>query len=366
MERARTEHERWRAGPVAERLWQRGQGTTLLLSQARHAQTVILALLRARGIDKPVIWLPAFYGYNTLAPLLASPAHLHYYAMTPELSPDWQSLEVEASQSGPPDLLVLVHYYGTEADGEEARRFADRHGALLFEDAAHAMLPAAGIGRYGHLACYSPRKYYDTFDGAVLVANSAELTATLEAVAPAIPTRAAPRAIFRYKAWADRHLPWRRQHGPLPPRSFDRDWDMRPKASPDVWMSRAASRTIERLGEAGAEAIRAREVADTAAIERYVEAVTPLRALGRIPEVAPYLVGFRGRDREETEAAYDLLRGAGANVGTWPSLPKVVRHNPERYGAALELRNTILRVIPRFSDRRGALDFIGRLPERPA
>ena len=127
-------------------------------------------------------------------------------------------------------------------------------------------------------------------------------------------------------------------------------------------MSPGTRARIERLGVAGAEAIRAREVGIAAAIERHVEAATSLEALPRRPEIAPYLLGFRGRDRAEAEAAYRLLRAAGATAGTWPDLPRRVREHPERYGAALELRNTIVRVIPRFTDRRSPLEFVGQLP----
>lgn len=358
------EYRPWRAGPVVGQLWQRGPGSALLLSQARHAQTVMLAVLEARGIGSPVFWVPAFYEEATLARLRNSPAELRFYAMTTQLEPDWQRLEAEATQHGPPDVLVLAHFYGTQADGAAARQFADQHGALLFEDAAHTLLPAGGIGQFGDLACYSPRKYYDSGDGAVLVARGDALAAEIEAVAPAIRSAPVGRPMRRLKAWSDRTLSWRWRTGPLPHKAFDHDWDGVPTASSAVWMSAATSRLIERLGRRGAEAIRDREIADTCTIERHIEQVTPLRALPRLPEIAPYLLGFRGRNREETEAAYGLLREAGANAGTWPSLPRVVRETPERFGAALELRNTILRVTPRFTDRRPALDFIKRLPAK--
>lgn len=355
----------WRAGPVARQLWQRGPGGVVLLSQARHAQTVLLALLRARGIERPVVALPAFYAESTLAPLRASSAELRFYAMTPELAPDWQQVEVQAAQAGPPHLFVLVHYYGAEGDGAAAKRFADSHGVLLFEDAAHTMLPAGGIGTFGHFACYSPRKYYGSGDGAVLVANGNAPAAELEAIAPGIPSRPAFDKFRNLKGWGDRNLPWRRRRGPLPYRDFDQDWDGAPSASSSVWMSPATSRLIERLGVPGAEAIRLREITDALTIERHVEAVTPLRGLARLPQVAPYLLGLRARNRTDAEAAYELLWAAGANVGTWPDLPQEVREFPDRYGATLELRNTILRVTPRLTDRRPALDFIKRLPVRP-
>lgn len=356
--------EPWRAGPVARQLWQHGPGTAFLLSQARHAQTVLLALLKARGVVRPVVALPAFYAESTLAQFRAAQADLRFYAMTPELGPDWQRIDAEVAQHGPPHIFVLVHYYGMVGEGEAARRFADQHGALLFEDAAHTMLPAGGIGGFGQIACYSPRKYYDSGDGAVVVANGEALADELQAVVPRIPSATPGASLHRLRAWRDRVLPWRHLNGPLPYRGFDQDWDGRANAAAAVWMSRSTSRRIERLGRAGAEAILRRELANARAIVNHVEAATPLRALPSLPDIAPYLLGLRGRTRSETEAAYELLWAAGANVGSWPDLPRVVREWPERYGAALELRHTILRVVPRFTDRRDPLAFIGRLPRR--
>lgn len=354
----------WRAGPVVTRLWQRAAGASFLLSQARHAQTVLLAVLAGRGIARPVVWLPAFYAMSSIAPLLGATVDLQFYAVTPEMQPDWPALDAMAKQT-PPHLLVVVHYYGTEADGAVARAFADRHGALLFEDAAHTMLPAGGVGRHGHFVCYSPRKYYGTGDGAVFVANDERSAAEVDAVAPGIHSTVG-RGRHPLKTWGDRHLPWRRTSGPLPHRDFDTDWDGVPSASPAVWMSRATRDRIERLGASGAEAIRLQEIDVTQKIERHVEAATTLRALPRLAEVAPYLVGFRARTRAEAETAYLALRQAGANAGTWPDLPRIVRAYPERYGAALELRNTVVRVIPRYADRRAALAFISHLPTKSA
>jgi hypothetical protein len=355
----------WQAGPVVRELWQRQPGASFLLSQARHAQTVMLALLAARGITQPVVWLPAFYAVSSIAPLLRASVDLRFYAMTPDMAPDRGVLEAMARET-PPHLLVIAHYYGTETNTAVARKFADQHGALLLEDAAHSMLPAGSIGRHGHFTCYSPRKYYGTGDGAVLVANDVGTAAELQAVAPRVRSQNDQRFIRRLKAWGDRHLPWRRQSGALPSRDFDLDWDGEPSASPAVWMSPPTRDRIERLGTAGAEAIRAREVAAAMKIERHVEASTSLAALPRLAEVAPYLIGFRGRNRAEAETAYQRLREAGANAGTWPDLPRIVRAHPERYGAALELRNTIIRVIPRYADRREALTFIKRLQVEPS
>jgi hypothetical protein len=331
------------------------------LSQARHAQTAMLALLATRGVTRPIVWAPAFYAFSVLGPLLKADVALRFYPVTPALGPDLDGLRAMAHEATP-HLIIMAHFYGTAVDAAAVRVFADEQGALMLEDAAHTMLPAGDIGRHGHFTCYSPRKYYDTGDGAVLVANGLELAAEFDSVASTIPSAPFARARYWTRARLDRHLPWRRLRGALPERDFDQDWSGEPRAAAQVWMSGSASRTIERLGPEGAEAIRRREIETTLAIERHVEAATHLVALPRLPDAAPYLLGFRGRDRAEAESAYVKLRRAGASAGTWPDIPRIVREHPERYGAALELRNTIVIVTPRFDRRRAPLDFIKRLP----
>ena len=50
--------------------------------------------------------------------------------------------------------IVLMHFAGHLAEAEPYRRFAERHGLLLVEDAAHAV-GVSGVGSYGDGAAFS-------------------------------------------------------------------------------------------------------------------------------------------------------------------------------------------------------------------
>ena len=130
----------WRGGAVARQVWGRGFEATFLLSQARHALSLVLAVLQARGIAAPRVFVPAYYCDSALGPLRRSQGQLVFYPMTPGMTPDWDGVR-KLAQQGEPDLFVLAHFFGTESAGaDEAVTFTRQHGALLLEDAAHVLV----------------------------------------------------------------------------------------------------------------------------------------------------------------------------------------------------------------------------------
>ena len=66
------------------------------------------------------------------------------------------------------NVFVLVHYVCFPNAAAEARLFCDRHGMVLLEDAAHVLLPSAGIGS-GELLVFSLRKLLAVPSGGILV-----------------------------------------------------------------------------------------------------------------------------------------------------------------------------------------------------
>jgi hypothetical protein len=351
---------RWRGDRLARQVWGRGLDETFLLSQARHALSLAVATLAARGLAAPRVFVPAYYCESALGPMRQSAGQLVFYPVTPEMTPDWEGVARLAGE-GEPHLLVLAHYFGTEnIAAAEAEQFARRHGALLFEDAAHVLEPVGGIGRHGDFVSYSPRKYLYAPDGAVVSVRGERLAAEVERVATELVSQTRSMAGPRFALFRDRHLPWRILRGPAPPLDFDADPgpDM---SSPDLWMSSHTCRRIERLGRSGLDALIQDELDAAERIEACVAAATPLVPLPRLQGAAAYFLGLRGKDRATAEASLQVLQRAGANAGTWPGLPPEVRAEPQRYGAALELRNTVLRIYPRFAGRRDPLAFIETL-----
>jgi hypothetical protein len=332
---------------------------TLLLSQARHAITFMLAVLEVRGVTGPRVFVPAYYCESALGPLRRSGAQIVFYPVTAQMEPDWDGTE-RLARTGPPHLFMLAHSFGTlNRAGPEALAFSRQHGALLHEDAAHVLVPLGGIGAVGDFVSFSPRKYLTVPDGAVIAVRGIELAAQAEQAAETIVN--APRRVLgpALAVFRDRYLPWRMRSGPLPALDFDFDPDPG-FSSPDIWMSGYTSRRIESLGQPGFDALAARELAAIDRIERHVAATTPLVPLNRIPGSVPYFIGLRAENRAMAEAELRRLRQAGANAGTWPDMPPEVRAEPERYGAALALRNSVLRIYPRYFNRRRPLDFIDK------
>jgi hypothetical protein len=352
----------WRGDKLPRQVWGKGLEATFLLSQARHAQSLALAVLAARGLAAPRVFVPAYYCESALGPLRRSAGQLVFYPVTPEMTPDWDGV-ARLARGGEPHLFVLAHYFGTEnAAAAETEGFARRHGALVLEDAAHILEPVGGIGRYGDFVCYSPRKYLNVPDGAVVSVRGSSLAAEAERAAAGMMNRTRSMLGPRFALFRDRYLPWRILSGPAGALDFDADPDPG-RSAPEQWMSSYTRRQIERLGRTGLDALILGELKAAERIEEYVAATTLLVPLTRLPGAVAYFLGLRAKDRAMAEASLQLLRRAGANAGTWPDMPPEVRAEPERYGAALELRNTVLRIYPRFFNRRHPLEFIGKLPE---
>jgi dTDP-4-amino-4,6-dideoxygalactose transaminase len=138
----------------------------------------IAAVKKATGASQVTIWLPAYFCNEALDPVRLLPAILKFYPIREDLTPDWAVLEALVVRAQCPAVFVLVHYFGFPNAPKEARAFCDRHGMVLLEDAAHMLMPTAGVGS-GDLMIFSPRKLLAVPSGGVLVA-SAELEASLD------------------------------------------------------------------------------------------------------------------------------------------------------------------------------------------
>lgn len=343
--------------PIA-RVWQADAAAHFALSQATHALSLLAALFAARGKPQFHAWFPAYYCENGLPPLRRSGAILKFYPVTEAIEPDWKACEAMLADSVP-DLFVVPHFFGVENDAANARAFCDRTGALLLEDAAHVLQPVGTIGRYGDLVCYSPRKYFDLPDAGILVVRSAALAAEIATASESLPH--VPHSPW---PWIGRRvrrvlLP-RRRRSPMPARTLDDDPPSLPALS-SIWMSSMSRSGLNRAGDAGVRAVAEREAKVAAAFDAIARRYG-LSVLGRHPDSTPYLVGYRASSTAQAERALAELRRAGAMVSTWPGMPPEVKANPEHYGAAMNIRRTVLRFTPRRVFDRHPLDFVKKLP----
>lgn len=341
-------------------VWQQDAAALFALSRATHALTLIGALFAARGIARPVAWFPAYYCENALPPLRTSGATIRFFPVTEAMTPDWNACRAMLAD-GTPDLFALPHFMGVENEAAAARAFCDKIGALFFEDASHVLEPVGTIGRHGDLVCYSPRKFFDLPDGGILVVRSAAVAAEITAVASSINHR--PSWHRHWRSRRLRHLlfkPHRRT--PLVPQNADSDVGLVP-AGPSVWMSPISRKRFARWGESGLRAIAESDGKVLEQLDRFAVQLG-LRAVPRHPQSTPYFAAYRSSSPAETNRLLAELRPLGAMVNTWPGLPPEIIANPERYGAALDLRRTTLRFTLRRQFDRYPLDFFDRLPAR--
>ena len=72
--------------------------------------------------------------------------------------------------------VMIMHYGGYLCDVKAWRKFADKHGLYLIEDAAHAP-GCPDVGKYGDICCYSffSNKNMTTAEGGVVTANDEKL-----------------------------------------------------------------------------------------------------------------------------------------------------------------------------------------------
>jgi hypothetical protein len=124
-------------------------------------------LLNKKNEKDGKVWLPDYFCNEALFPLRLKKINLYFYPIKYDLSPDWDWIESEANRSCPPDVFILVHYFGFPNCLDEAKTFCDKYNVELLEDCAHLLLPGNGVGQ--NTAVFSPRKLLPLPEGGLLV-----------------------------------------------------------------------------------------------------------------------------------------------------------------------------------------------------
>ena len=149
--------------------WRRPGDTGFWLSRSAWS---ILAIAqcwqRIKGQTSITVWVPDFFCNASLSPLRGIGVKLQFYPLTDQMAPDFDVCRTLAEET-PPNLFVLVHYFGKPTSAEDAVAFCCEKHAWLIEDAAHVLRPIHGIGEYGDFVMYSPHKHLPIPDGAMLL-----------------------------------------------------------------------------------------------------------------------------------------------------------------------------------------------------
>lgn len=305
----------------------------LWLSRSAWSLAVIADAFAMAKQRPPVVALPDYLCNQSIWPLRQRAAVVFYPVRADTLAPDWAQMgELKA------DCLLLVHYFGQPNDCAGARLWCDVRGALLIEDAAHALGPAPGIGESGDLVLYSQHKLLAAPDGALLVACEGA------------------RWLERWLVDALRGLGW--GHPPTGP------WRLKRLAQaivPEFLLARMRSADatdftfdpptgvmaqLPMTSPLGA-ALIVRADLKHAARQRTANAATLLAAIGASApwtvlfpirnDFPPYRLVMRCAEPATAQELFARLRHARLPVESWPDLP------PETNGGtAWQLRHTLL------------------------
>ena len=322
--------------------WRRGGEAALWFSRGAWALAALVRWRQAAlGRRRLNLWLPDYFCNQSTAPVRDAGAGLVFYPVGEDLQPRWPALR-ERAETAPPDLFVLVHYFGHPADADAAASFSGETRALLVEDAAHALGPAPGIGERGDFVLYCPHKTLAIPDGALLLARDGDTAATLTEAAAGLGRSAPTPWTWLTKRILQKGLPPAalgalvRRRGP----AFTEDppfASLPPTPAPSPLARRLLARGVGKLAAAGRLRRRNEEV-----LRRTFDGLAGCRPFHPSwPDgVAPYRFALDCADG--AGARFEALRGRGCPVETWPDLAPEVLAEPTDHAAALALRQRLL------------------------
>lgn len=349
-------------------VWMHGADDLHLLSRGRHAFGLAADAATLRG-GEPVIWLPEFFLDDTLVPLRRRGVAMVFYPLRADLQPDWDACRALAARRRP-DVFVLVHYGAHAGDAPAARDFCREHGALLFEDASHALQPSANIGQHGDLVLYSPRKFVALPDGGVLAVRGTELTAIMRRVAQSLPQDRVAVARWVFKHWRktikSAVLPSPPPRTPLPPTVMDEDSIPSPEMVP-LWMSGYSRRRLARAVRSGEIEFLARQRRETyralAARLSQEPDMTPIAPDGG---AAATVTLVKCATEADAQRRLNQLRAYNARVFSWVTLPREVSADPDGHPMALHLRRSVLCFPHEYKPDGVPTDFLVNMPPAAA
>ncbi|MHA1834662.1 MAG: hypothetical protein ACTSV7_11830 [Candidatus Baldrarchaeia archaeon] len=241
---------------------------------------------------------------------------------------------------GPPDIFILVHYFGFPNKISEALEFCRTVGAELIEDCAHVLMPFGEVGKYSLVTAFSPYKLLPVPKiGLLVVPEDLSIKQDLCRQWFEVDT-------FR---WIGKRLlqsfltkckiPWRRKVLP-----FDSDPEIEVKED-----HRVSPLPLRLLGSVEPEMEKIKKIRRNN-YNRLIqeidhldwELIRPLYTF--LPEeVCPYVLPLRLR-KDIITRVYQILNRSGIPAQTWPDLPPEIKESSSRHSVALRLRKEIITI----------------------
>lgn len=309
--------------------WRPEGGRAWLLSRSCWSMA-LLAEAATRRFRRPVrVALPSWFCNQSLAPLRRTGASLVFMPVDLSGEADWR-------QAADCDLAIIVHAFGRPYETSVARA-----APFLVEDCAHALRPAPGIGATGDAVLYSPHKVLGLSEGSVLAVRGAAsaMMEELETRLADLPI-APPVGTWRLKRLLQsllpdgvrRHFP---QTGPSAMAADPVEGETPPLARVSV-----LARKILSDSDLDREAASRRDNAQ--ALRAALAGVGGIAPFNSDDGPAPYRFVLRADSAARAGSIFAALRRARLPVETWPDLPPEVTQAPHCFGAASELRHSLL------------------------
>lgn len=279
----------WLRPPASLAQWGFTGDTPLWLSRSSWGMAALAAVVAARAGRPARIAFPDYFCDQALWPLRQEAVALSFYPVDERGRPDWAAVEAMP----PADIFYLVHFYGHRSDAARARAFCDAHGAVLVEDATHAVGPDDTIGCWGDVTFYSPWKFFAIPNGAVMVV-AARAAALVEPVTRAVALygTGVSRGLNWVKTSALAQLPGRAAREGLAacaPGDFFADAPTQPMAR----RPRAAAFARPMLASVRLDEVAARRRANDAAVRGFFAALPGWQPFDASPANGPLRSAFR-------------------------------------------------------------------------
>jgi hypothetical protein len=334
--------------------WLREGDCPYLFSRSAWAlQAIVFWWERYFQKSGPSVWIPAYFGNQSLWPLRQTSSKLFFYPVDDNLLPRWDVLEATLEYNKP-DIFVLVHYFGCPSDARKAGKFCSQAGAVMVEDAAHVFHPIPGIGAEGDFVFYSPHKVLAIPFGSVLVMRAFSNKFKKDGIKPARELMDEVHRQLTKKAaspwpWLIKRLiqktviyKWLKYRKKIATQSF---FDDPPTVAltPTPGLSKTSlklmAQALKSLPDVATRRKRNREL-----MRSLLEPKGDWRLLPHLDNdlAIPYNLVFRCETPEIAAARYEEMTGKGQLVQSWPDLPPEVLREQDRHATAIGLRKTLL------------------------
>lgn len=288
-----------------------------------HGRNALASALRLAGAAGGRVLMPSFICRDLLSAVAAADTEPAFYSVGPDLAPN------EDPGRWPKAKAVLaVNYFGFPQDLAPFEEYSRHCGAVLIEDAAHALFSRDEAGRLlgsrAALGILSLRKSLPLPNGGALIANDPALAAHLPAPLPFAPPpghrpalKAAARPFLALAGAVGAHV------GLTALRALR--GDASGHRTPDLESERVLPQPAEPCAQLGRPLVcadPATEASRRRALWALCDGIARRAGLAPVfpslPEgTVPYAYAFRGNP----DAARPLFAAEGLGVLPWPDLP---------------------------------------------